>query len=133
MIIHSPTIKADLAACCLQSQIRLKSMVWDVATQWNSTLELIWHALKLWPALQLLIVMCEHNKAWGVHLKQFQLSEAEWKLPEQLHPLLNLLLDATKKISQNKIPLIHDAIQIVDILTAVMDDFIDDMSLHLTV
>jgi hypothetical protein len=96
------------------------------------TLELIGCALKLWPALQPLIVMHKHNKAQGIHLKQFQLLEAEWKL-KQLHPLLNLFLDTTQKISQNKKPLIHNVIPIVNILTTAMDDFIDDMSLHLTV
>jgi hypothetical protein len=77
--------------------------------------------------------MREHNKVRGVRLKRFQLSEAEWKLLKQLHPLLNLFLDATKKISQNKVPLIYEVIPIVDILTTAMDDFMDDESLHSTV
>jgi hypothetical protein len=77
--------------------------------------------------------MQEHNKAHGICLKRFQLSEAEWKLLKQVHPLLNLFLDATKKISQNKVPLIYEVILIVNILTTAMDDFIDDESLHSTV
>jgi hypothetical protein len=68
-IVNSPTIKADLEACCIQSHIKPGLMVHDVATHWNSTSELLGQALKLCPALQLLVVMKEHNKHQGVRLK----------------------------------------------------------------
>jgi hypothetical protein len=77
--------------------------------------------------------MREHNKARGVRLKRFQLTKAEWELLNELHPLLNLFLDATKKISQNRVPLIHDVIPIVNILMTAMDDFIDNSSIHPTI
>ena len=38
-------------------------MVRDVSTQWNSTASMIAQALQLWEALELLIVMEQHNRA----------------------------------------------------------------------
>jgi len=37
-----------------------------------------------------------------------------------------VFLFATKRISQNQIPLIHDVIPIFDILTTTLDTFVDD-------
>jgi hypothetical protein len=91
-IVNSPTIKADLEACCLRSLIKLALMIRNVLTCWNSTSELIGRALYLQPALQMLVIMREHNKPRGVRLQRFQLSEAEWELLIQLHPLLDVRL-----------------------------------------
>jgi hypothetical protein len=118
-------------------------MVQDVATWWNSTAELIAQAIQLCKALSLLMIDKEHNKPCGIHLKQFQLSSKEWDLLEQLHPLLDVcnhdfhcfiglltgikvFLLTTKRISQNKVPLICDVIPIFDILTHTLDRFVDD-------
>jgi hypothetical protein len=65
-------------------------MVRDVATQWNSTAELVGCAIQLRKLLSLLIIDKEHNKARGVRLKRFQLSSKEWDLLEQLYPLLEV-------------------------------------------
>ena len=67
-------------------------MIRDIATHWNSTPELIGHTLHLQPALSMLVIMQEHNRAWGVHLQRFQLLEAEWDLLAELHPLLDVSL-----------------------------------------
>jgi hypothetical protein len=91
-IVNSPTIKADIEACCLRSLIKPALMIRDVSTRWNSTSELIGWALYLQPALQMLVIMREHNKPRGVSLQRFQLSEAEWELLIQLHPLLDVRL-----------------------------------------
>jgi hypothetical protein len=89
-IVNSPTIKADLQECCVRSQIKPALMIQDVSTRWNSTSELIGRALYLRPALQMLVIMREHNKTRGVRLHRFQLSEAEWNVLVQLHPLLEV-------------------------------------------
>jgi hypothetical protein len=39
-----------------------------------------------------------------------------------------IFLEATKKISQSKIPLLHEVIPIVDIITRALDDFVDDIT-----
>jgi hypothetical protein len=39
---------------------------------------------------------------------------------------VQIFLHATKKISQSKIPLIHEVIPIIDVITHVLDDFIAD-------
>lgn len=65
-------------------------MIRDVATRWNSTVELIQRATELSPALSNLVVMAEHNKLRGVRLKRFQLSREEWELLKKLGPLLDV-------------------------------------------
>ena len=71
-IINSLTLKEDLETACRQSKIELKQMICDVSTHWNSTAELVQHALELSPALKILIVKVEHNKHnYGVCLHCF--------------------------------------------------------------
>ena len=68
-------------------------MVHDVSTRWNSTADLVQRALKLSPALKILIVKADYNKPGrGVHLKRFQLSLEEWKLLADLSLLLDVSL-----------------------------------------
>ncbi|KAF7358401.1 Zinc finger BED domain-containing protein 4 [Mycena venus] len=43
--------------------------------------------------------------------------------------ILQVFLVATQKISQNRVPLIHEVIPIFDVLTGAMDDFIDNPEL----
>jgi hypothetical protein len=68
----------------------------------------------------------QHNRARGVRLQRFKLTKAEWDLLAQLHPLLDIFLEATKKISQTNTPLLHEVIPIFDILTHALDDFVGD-------
>jgi hypothetical protein len=89
-IVNSPTIFGDLALCCQQVGIESKAMVQDVATRWNSTAELLQHAVELAPALKILVVKAEHNKRGGVQLDRFQLSGEEWHLLTDLSPLLDV-------------------------------------------
>ncbi|KAJ7939279.1 hypothetical protein B0H13DRAFT_1851013 [Mycena leptocephala] len=93
-IVHSPTIKADLAAACMRSEITPRLMVRDVSTRWNSTAELLQRGLELREALKLLVVMQEHNRPRGARLRRFQLSPEEWKLLEDLSPLLDVCCSA---------------------------------------
>jgi hypothetical protein len=91
--------------------------------------EVIARALLLRKALSHLVTLEQHNKGTrGVRLNRFKLTKQEWELLAQLHPLLDIFLEATKKISQSKTPLVHEVIPIVDILTHTLDDYIDDTS-----
>jgi hypothetical protein len=57
-------------------------MIRDVAPRWNSTAELVQRALELKEALEILVVIAEHNKARGVRLRRFRLSSNEWVVLE---------------------------------------------------
>lgn len=114
-------------------KIESKLMVRDVSTRWNSTTSLIACARDLRKALNLLVIKAEHNKPRGVRLQRYQLSEAEWRLLDELYPLLEVrisfllpfrrelmsstkvFLTATKLVSTNQVPLIHDVIPVIDI------------------
>jgi hypothetical protein len=89
-IFNSPTLRADLKACCERVKIKPVLMIRAVSTRWNTTAELIGRAKDLRLALNLLINKEQHNKSCGVRLKQFQLSTQEWDLLLQLHPLLDV-------------------------------------------
>jgi len=66
-------------------------MIRDVSTRWNSTAELVQHGLELSPALKILCVKADYNKVGrGVRLARFQLSPEEWKIFENLSPLLDV-------------------------------------------
>ncbi|EAU89851.2 hypothetical protein CC1G_07003 [Coprinopsis cinerea okayama7 len=129
-IVHSPTISEDLKACCERVGVFAKKMVRDVPTRWNSTAELLDRALELRAALDRLCLMPEHNRSRGARLKQYRLSPDEWKVLEQLAPLLDGILYATKEVSKSSIPLIHEVIPFIDSLTSMFDEFIDNTERH---
>ena len=64
----------------------------------------------------------------GIQLNWFRLSKQEWEVLSQLHPLLDIFLQATMKISQTKTPLVHKVIPIFDIITHILGEYIDDAS-----
>jgi hypothetical protein len=39
-----------------------------------------------------------------------------------------VFLQATKKISQSEVPLLHEVVPIFDIITRTLDDYVDDQS-----
>jgi hypothetical protein len=105
-------------------------MIRSVATRWNTTSELIGRALQLREPLNLLVNLEQHNRAGrGARLHRFKLSRQEWELLSQLHPLLEVFLVATQKISQSNTPLIHEVIPIFDVLTRALDDYADDKNI----
>jgi hypothetical protein len=109
-------------------------MIRAVVTHWNTLTEVIGRALQLRELLSHLVTLKQHNKgSRGIRLNWFKLSKQEWELLGQLHPLLDMFLEATKKISQSKIPLVHEVIPICDILTRTLDDYIDDLTKLLVV
>ena len=87
-IFNGPTICANLEAACIKSKIKPLLMVCDVATQWNSTAELLGRALQLHEALNLLVISEQHNQPRSACLKCFQSSKQEWDLLDKLFQLL---------------------------------------------
>ena len=65
-------------------------MVRDVATQWNSTAELLGCALQLRKAINLLVISEHHNRPCSARLRRFQLTKPEWDLLDKLFPLLEV-------------------------------------------
>lgn len=89
-IFNSPMLCTNLKSCCDRVKIKPLLMIQAVPTRWNTTARLIGRAKDLCLALNLLINMEQHNKMWGVCLKQLQLSMQEWELLLQLYPLLDM-------------------------------------------
>ncbi|KAF8884066.1 hypothetical protein CPB84DRAFT_1850784 [Gymnopilus junonius] len=123
-IVNSPTVSEDLKQCCKNANIKPKQMIHNIA---------------------ILILMVEHNKPRGVHLGRFKLALEEWDLLKRPGPLLDIcssfsviisslipcqiFLYATKKISTNKIPLIHQVIPIFDTIMTALEDNISNTTL----
>lgn len=77
-IMNSPKLLEEPESWCGEVKIEPKKMIRDVPTQWNSTVEMLQHALQLALALKILIVKAEYNKTGcGVCLQRFQLSSEE--------------------------------------------------------
>ena len=132
-IFNSPTLQEDFRVCCEWSKVKPKLMLCAVVTRWNTMAELLGRALELREPLNLLVHLEQHNRLRGVRLLRFKLSKNEWELLSQLHTLLDVFLEATKKISQTGTPLLHDVLPIFDILTGALDDFIGNEAKHPTV
>ena len=79
-IVNNPTICANLKTACKKSNIVPLLMVWDVATYWNSVVEMMRQVLKLHEALNLLVILEYHNRPHSARLKHFQLTKSEWDL-----------------------------------------------------
>jgi hypothetical protein len=101
-------------------------MIRAVATRWNTVSKLLSRAKDLRLTLAILVNMEQHNKPQGVRLKRFRLSVQEWDLLLQLQPLLDVFLEATKKMSQSRTPLLHEVIPLFDIITIHLDRFVDN-------
>ena len=84
-IIHSTT-KILPAWKEILSDLRLviSCMLRDVAMRWNSTFDLLEYALKHRKAINLVTQQCE------LGLRQFDLTDPEWTVMEQLHSVLNV-------------------------------------------
>ena len=66
-------------------------MIRSIVTRWNTLAEAIGRALALRPAIEKLVTLAKHQKpASGKSIRRFQLTDDEWTLLEQLHPLLEV-------------------------------------------
>ncbi|GJF00030.1 hypothetical protein PsYK624_163070 [Phanerochaete sordida] len=116
-VFHSPTIRADLKSCCIKDKCPDLQMVRAIATRWNSLAQAIGRALKLCAPLTRLLTMPKYNTKGKKGLARFQLGEKEWDLLRELHALLIMFLRATDRVSRSNLPLLHEVIPVIDIIT----------------
>lgn len=68
-------------------------MLSPVCTQWNSMAEAIDRALSMRPALDKLVELSHHNTGNAkTHLQSYKLTAEEWRIFEELCPLLKVRL-----------------------------------------
>ena len=91
-VFHSPTLRVDLAACCAKSHIEAMEMIRSIVTRWNTLAEAIGRALYLRDAIDKLVTLAKHQKvpSGKKSIRRFKLTDDEWLLLEQLHPLLEV-------------------------------------------
>lgn len=133
---------------CRTLKIREQQLSKPCDTRWNSSSELCHDGIELQPALDRLVVQADFNKPGGNQLRRFLMSPAEWQILRELAPTLDvsrtliLLFDfiltysrqiityATKEVSRASVPLVHEVIPIIDVLTNHFDSVIDNTRLH---
>ncbi|KAL1947002.1 hypothetical protein VTO73DRAFT_13963 [Trametes versicolor] len=126
---NSPTIRAELATLAADAKLNSEVLIRSVKTRWNTVTEVLGRALKMRMVLTDLCDMVQFNKAHGVRLRQFVLSDEEWVALQQLHDLLDPFLFATKEISTSGRTLVHQVIPYIDVLTSHVDNFKKDDAL----
>ncbi|GJE85026.1 hAT transposon family protein [Phanerochaete sordida] len=114
---YTVTKLVELANCCIKERTHDLQMVRAIATRWNSLAQAIGRALKLRAPLTRLLSMPKYDKKGKKGLARFKLSKKEWDLLEQLHAVLTMFLRATDRVSRSNIPLVHEVIPVIDIIT----------------
>ncbi|TDL13115.1 hypothetical protein BD410DRAFT_735692 [Rickenella mellea] len=120
-VFHSPLLREELKKICVKIKIDYKILMRAVPTRWNSVAVALERAIYLQPALDKLTVMDQFNTSRGTKLKKYKLSKEEWEVLKQLNPILQYFLEATERISRSSVPLLHEAIPIIDVLTETLD------------
>ncbi|GJE97034.1 hypothetical protein PsYK624_132440, partial [Phanerochaete sordida] len=116
-VFHSPTIRADLKSCCIKDKVADLQMIRAIPTRWNSLAQAIGRVLKLRAPLTRLLKLPKYNKKGKKGLARFYLEDEEWDLLTQLHGVLVIFLKATERISQSNVPLLHEVIPVIDIIS----------------
>ena len=65
-----------------------------------------------------------------MRLQEYILSDAEWLILEQLHPILNIFLHSTLKMEQESVPLIYQVIPEIDKLMNMLSGAWDKVDFH---
>ncbi len=91
-IFHKSALQKDLADLCGNKKIPVLKMIRRVITRWNTTSNVINHGLQLRPALDALCIKSDHNRGKPPvkRLKCFRLTDVEWTVLQQLHPILTV-------------------------------------------
>ena len=74
----------------ISAKITPKEMVRAIMVRWNSLTDAITRAIYLKAAIQRLLALTKYDKPGKAGLRRFKLSEFEWQILEQLHPLLQV-------------------------------------------
>lgn len=91
---NSPLVRAELSRLAADADLNSEVLVRSVKTRWNTVAEVLERALEMKEVLSDLCDMVQFNKAGGVRLRRFMLSEDEWEILAQLHQLLDVSLAA---------------------------------------
>ncbi len=86
-------------------------------------------AIELRPAVDKLIGLDIYNTR-TTRLKPLKLTDIEWSVLTQLRDILDYFLVATHHISQSSIPLLHQVIPFMDLLTLELENSLDNLTLH---
>ncbi|RDX39814.1 hypothetical protein OH76DRAFT_1367189, partial [Lentinus brumalis] len=133
---HSPTIRAELAKLAQNAELNSEVLVRAVKTRWNTVTHVLERAKEMRAVLTEVCDMAQFNKGAnrkkgaGLHLRRFILDDLEWDILDQLLRLLSPFLYATTRMSKNTRALVHEVIPNMDVLTAHLDDFDSDITLH---
>ncbi|KDQ21387.1 hypothetical protein BOTBODRAFT_76439, partial [Botryobasidium botryosum FD-172 SS1] len=112
---YSTPLQAGLAAECALNDIKFHVPERNVATRWNSTVTMMNSLLSLREAMD---KFCDSEE----DMRKYKLTDIEWTMIDQLSPLLNGFLDATKMMSQSNTPLVSEVIPLIDDLHAWLKD-----------
>ncbi|RPD52435.1 hypothetical protein L227DRAFT_468948, partial [Lentinus tigrinus ALCF2SS1-6] len=133
---HTPLIRSELARLAQNEELNSKVLVRAVDTRWNTYTDVLERGIDLQDILTELCDQAQFNKGSGrsrgsgMRLRELILVDEEWTLLEQLHRLLAPFAFATKQMSSSAHARVHEVLPYFDILTAHLDDFADDTTLH---
>lgn len=121
----------------------------SVKTRWNSLSDCLKRALYLRLAIDNLLTLTKYDKPGDQGLHRYKHTAEEWTILEQLDPLLTvrvyyilsllslmfspflqMFTDATKRISASNVPLLHEVIPLINILTTQLEDCVASPALH---
>ena len=100
IVKRSEQWRKKLKICCETCNITMLAPNIDVSTRWNSTHDMIYLALKIQLAINL---MCNHNQA----LKNFRITDYEWELLKETYKYLRHFKVLTKVFSGDKYPTLN--------------------------
>lgn len=138
-------VSDDLKAACVEHAISPpKKLIRDISVRWNSTSNTVYRAVELRKPVETVAAKSVFNKPRGIQLKKLVPDEAEWTLLTSLIPLLDVsvfamscqssltdyfsqsILYVTTEVSRSNTPMVHQIIPLIDFLTTVFEDVIDD-------
>ncbi|THU90063.1 hypothetical protein K435DRAFT_618061, partial [Dendrothele bispora CBS 962.96] len=120
--IHwSQSLQWALEAVCRKEKIKYKTIKRLVKTRWNSFTVMLGSLLYLRKALDRL---CANDSNLPVLLN------SDWVLIESLYGVLKPFIWFTEEFQNNKRPLIHEVLPLMDTISHQLDDFKDNLDEH---
>ncbi|KAF8908277.1 hypothetical protein CPB85DRAFT_1207640, partial [Mucidula mucida] len=114
---------------CKEEGLKVRKIIKQVATQWNTMHSVVKCALKLQPMLDRLIMLSECNQGKAkTHLEWFKLTDAEWSLFKHLLPVLCILKRAMVKILASSYPTLYEVIPYMDTLNRKLEKIYNNIT-----
>ncbi|PIL27248.1 hypothetical protein GSI_10392 [Ganoderma sinense ZZ0214-1] len=108
---NSPTVREEMSSQVKAAGKNSEVLIRAVKTRWNT------------------VTMAKFNKSQGVRLRRFIIEDEDWRILEELHTLLATFLEAMTVISRSSMPLLHDIIPWIDVMTHHLEDTYDNVNL----